>query len=414
MKFDLIIIGNELLNSKIQDLNTHFLAKELFVAGHELRKTTIIRDDEQMFYDAISESHDKTDVIVTSGGLGPTRDDLTKTMLAKYFHKKVIYSKKSEEVVEKHFSRSTRVYDKEKIDYHNIPEDFLPIYNPTGFAPGLKLQTNKLRVYALPGVPHEFQAMIKEFIIPDVKTESSKITKHVVFKTWKIPEAKIFSELDTNLWDLLENEGEVSSLPHVMGVDIGIRIEGNSLKEIESKEKKLLTIMSNSKLNAYIWFIGDSTLEERIIAEAKEKKLKIGFSESCTGGLCASRITNFSGSSSVFWGSIVSYSNEIKESSLNVKTETLNSFGAVSKETAFEMALGAKENLNVDIAVSTTGIAGPGGGSDSKPVGTVGIGVSSKEKTESQIYHFSGNRKNLKDKFSQIALMTMLEAIRRF
>ena len=177
MKFDLIIIGNELLNSKIQDLNTHFLAKELFVAGHELRKTTIIRDDEQMFYDAISESHDKTDVIVTSGGLGPTRDDLTKTMLAKYFHKKVIYSKKSEEVVEKHFSRSTRVYDKEKIDYHNIPEDFLPIYNPTGFAPGLKLQTNKLRVYALPGVPHEFQAMIKEFIIPDVKTESSKITK---------------------------------------------------------------------------------------------------------------------------------------------------------------------------------------------------------------------------------------------
>jgi nicotinamide-nucleotide amidase len=359
----------------------------------------------------VSSAH--ADIILTSGGLGPTPDDLTKNMLATFFNKEICYNEESFRITSQHYNRSNREYNKEKIDYHNIPNDFYPVANPVGYAPGLAYDFDNKKIFSLPGVPLEFQSMLTKEILPTIPKPES-ITKHLIIKTWKIPEATIFNELAPTLWKELKQYGEVSSLPHALGVDIGIKLIVDSQKELVLKQKEIMTYIQTSPLNEFIWHIGPELIEEIIVKEANMKNLKIGFAESCTGGLCASRITDIIGSSSVFWGSIISYANEVKVKSLNVEDETLKNFGAVSEQTALEMAIGAKEHLNVDIIITTTGIAGPGGGSPEKPVGTVGIGVSSKNGSSSKMHKFNGNRKMLKQRFSQIALMTLLEEIRSY
>lgn len=412
MKANFIIIGNELLNGKIKDLNTEILAKSLFSLGISLNKVQIIPDEQLSFKEAFTTSLNEGELIFISGGLGPTKDDLTKSFLANFYGESLVENEKAFETAKSHYQRAKREYDKELIHYHLLPTSFQPIYNPIGYAPGIYINKNQKQIFSLPGVPNEFEAMIKEEIMPRFLQPSGKHFKNIIIKTWKIPEAKIFTELCPNLWDELSSEGQVSSLPHIMGVDIGIFIEASTQEEINEKENKILFKISNGKLKEYIWHIGPEQLEEVIIKEAKAKNLKIGFAESCTGGLCASRITNFSGSSEIFWGSIVSYANEVKTNTLGVASETLKNYGAVSQETAEEMAIGALKQLGVDIVVTTTGIAGPGGGSKEKPVGTVGIGVANKQFSKGKIYHFTGNRIHLKQNFSEIALMTLLNQIR--
>ena len=411
MKVDLIIIGNELLNGKIQDLNTHYLASQLYKNGHELRQVKLIKDNENDFQNVMTHSYSHADVIITSGGLGPTKDDLTKRMIADFFNKEIKFNEEAQKIVKSHFDRSNREYNQERMDYNNIPEGFTALYNPAGYAPGLFFESHNKMTFALPGVPLELQAIFENEILKRLQTKQGH-SKHLIFKTWKLRESEIFTDLDSKLWNQLEALGEVSSLPHTLGVDIGVKITADDQNELQEKENAVNSVIKESPIHSYIWHYGPAILEEVIVKEAKEKNLKIGFAESCTGGLCASRITDISGSSSVFYGSIISYANDVKINSLNVKPETLKKFGAVSLECAKEMAIGARKTLGVDIAVTTTGIAGPGGGSPEKPVGTVGIGISSAKKDDSKIYLYNGNRKMLKGRFSQIALMTLLEAIR--
>lgn len=411
MNFDLIIVGNELLNGKIEDRNTHYIAKELYKHGHNLRKVHIIGDEEKLYFEALDAAFNKSDVVITTGGLGPTKDDLTKSILAKYFDKEILPSEKAMEIAQFHYKRGNREYDAEKIQYHMFPKDFDVVLNPVGYAPGLSYKKDGKVVFATPGVPTEFQAMLSKEILPKLAQTSEKQIKHVIVKTWKVPEAKIFHDLCPTLWDELSQFGEVSSLPHMTGVDIGVKLIGDAKTNTEN-ELRVLQIINSSAIKEHIWHIGPETMEEVIIKEATAKKLKIGFAESCTGGLLASKITDVSGSSAVFWGSVVSYANEVKMKSLNVKQDTLKAFGAVSRETAYEMAKGAREHLAVDIAITTTGIAGPGGGSKEKPVGTVGIGISTNTHTDSEIYYFTGTRTSLKERFARVALLKLLEAIR--
>ncbi len=412
MNIELIIIGNELLNGKIQDLNSHYLGQKLFQENHQLQKVQIIGDNPDQFNQALSSALEESDVVIFTGGLGPTRDDLTKKMLADYFEKEIVFNEKALEVSMAHYKRGERKYNKSKIDYHNLPLEFSPLHNPVGYAPGIFYQDKKKFIFATPGVPSEFQAMLNEEILPRLSTPD-EISKHVIIKTWKLPEAYIFHKTAPQLWSQLNPIGEVSSLPHLIGVDIGVRVTGTTQAEIDIKEQKVLEVIDQSPLKEFVWHIGPESVEEVIVQKASDKNLTIGFSESCTGGLCASRITDVSGSSQVFWGSVVSYANEVKMKSLYVSDQTLKDHGAVSKETAYEMAKGAREHLGVDIAVSTTGVAGPNGGSKEKPVGTVGIGISTKEKTSSEIYHFKGDRVTLKKRFSFMALFLLLEEIEK-
>jgi nicotinamide-nucleotide amidase len=412
-KIEYIIIGNELLNGKIKDLNTHALAKELANIGLSIDQVHIIPDDPIRFEDCLKNVLERANIVIMSGGLGPTKDDLTKPMLAKFFNKEISFSQDAYDLALLHYKRGKREFDQEKIDYQNIPDQFFPILNPIGYAPGLGHETGSYIIFATPGVPSEFESMIKQEIIPRIlkKFPQEKLTEQVIVRTWKIPEAKIFTELSPKLWEDLESYGQVSSLPHYFGVDIGVEISASNKDELTVLNQKVLTRIQDSEVNEYIWQLGSKSLEEYIVEIASQKKLTFGFAESCTGGQCASLITNVPGASAVFWGSIISYANEVKIKSLNVSKETLKNYGAVSLETAKEMAIGARNHLEVDIAITTTGIAGPGGGSVQKPVGTIGIGVATKELNTSKVYQFQGNRDSLKMKFTNFALMNLLEEI---
>lgn len=249
----------------------------------------------------------------------------------------------------------------------------------------------------------EFYPLIKKFFAEKIKPNSQ-----TVIRTQGVPEEKIFFELCPQLWKELEAFGKVSSLPHTIGIDIVISYQADE-KEFLKKDRLIREHVESTALAPYIWQWGNKPINELVFEKAREKKYTFAFAESCTGGLTSSKITDLPGSSEVFHGSIISYDNSVKENVLGVKAETLKKFGAVSAETAEEMARGARELLKTDYAVSISGIAGPGGGSVEKPKGMVAIGYASKTKSGAHVFQFPGDRIKLKDRFSDKALLTLLE-----
>ena len=415
MKAGFLIIASEVLNGKISDVNNQSLAHFLRKFHVEIEKTIIVKDTISSIQKALKDLLDECDFVVTSGGLGPTRDDLTKEALGSYFGKKTLFSEESMEIAETNYQRFNRPFAGKEHGYSWLPEGFTALNNPTGFAPGLFYQEKGKYILCGPGVPREFRGIIEEHLERLVlsKNKSQEKFRLVNIRTKRVPEEKIFGEVDTTLWDKLEAYGNVSSLPNYLGVDVGVRISGLSDSELDRKEKEILAIVDSSPVKSAVWHIGLESIEEVILTKARALNIRFGFAESATGGLCAHRITAISGSSQSLMGSIVSYDNSVKSGVLGVKSETLEKFTEVSLETAKEMAAGARKILNVDIAVSVTGIAGPTGGTPEKPVGYVCVGVSSKLGTEAFDAKLFGDREQLKFRFSQQALMTLIETMEK-
>nr|BDT28215.1 CinA family nicotinamide mononucleotide deamidase-related protein [Bacteriovorax sp. HI3] len=408
----MIVIGDEILNGRTTDLNGSWLSKFLFKKGLEFKSLRFIRDNAEEMTAALSASFFDSDIVITSGGIGPTLDDKTKNTLADYFKKSVVERNDVAELVAENYIRFGRSWTPETNHYHFFPQDFIAINNPRGLAPGLAFfTTDKKLVMAAPGVPREFTAMVEEEFYPLIKkgfADRLKENHQCVIRTQGVPEEKIFFELCPTLWQDLEAFGKVSSLPHTIGIDIVIGFTG-SQKEFEEKSQKIKELVMKTPLAPHVWQWGNRAIHDMVLEKALEKKCTFAFAESCTGGLTSSKITDLSGSSAVFYGGIISYDNSIKENVLKVKKETLEKFGAVSVECAIEMARGVRELLKTDYAVSITGIAGPTGGSKEKPVGTVAIGIASKDKNTAVLYQFPGDRVKLKDRFSDKALLTLLE-----
>ncbi len=418
MKTNLIIIGTEILNGKTADKNIHYFAKLVNQNGFSLTNVQIIPDELALLEKEFKNSFKNYDITITSGGMGPTKDDMTKMALQNCFSKKIIKSTLANSITKKNYQRyGLNLKDSEtKNFYPYVPQDFTPHNNPKGLAPGLSYQKDGHIFLCAPGVPKEFRGMLKEEYIPIIlENFKDQISpqKRVTIRTKLIPEEKIFSTVCPNLWDTLQEYGSVSSLPHLAGVDISITLSKKYAENCEQTKKKISKQIYKTPLKDNIWQIGELSLEEIIVQEASTLKLQIGSAESCTGGLIASRITNVSGSSNCFKGSVVSYSNEVKNKTLNVNNETLKQHGAVSIETAKEMASGVREALDLDYAVSTTGIAGPLGDTSNKKVGMVCIGISSKEKTYAKQFNFNGDRIALKKRFSEVALYLLLKEIRQ-
>ncbi len=413
----LIIIGNELLNGKIADKNTFELSKKLSTLNLTLKTSLTIEDSYSSFEHAMKLMINLgVDLILTSGGLGPTKDDKTKDFIAEFHQLKISFHQEADECVKRHYERKKRSYQETDEGYSFFPETCRPLDNPTGVAPGILFENNSYMLAAFPGVPIEFSTMFNQSLEPIIEKKNGKVNQvhNFIFKTKGVGESKIFTQIDDQLWTNLEAFGNVSSLPHSYGVDIGVQITAKNNNELDDKKKDLSSLISESPISPYIWHVGHESLEEIIIKKANDKNLTFGFAESCTGGLCSSRITNFTGSSQPFLGAIISYSNSVKENSLQVPKPLLASHGAVSEEVARSMAKGARVHLGVDIAISLTGIAGPNGGSEHKPVGTVCMGFSTKEETNSKKYQFSSNRIGLKQKFSQVALFHLLQKIEEY
>ena len=249
-------------------------------------------------------------------------------------------------------------------------------------------------------------------LIEDPK-EKKDLLLQLYFRTNRIPEEKIFGEVDRDLWKNLERYGDVSSLPNYAGVDIGVALRAPDEITLRNKKDSVMCVMKASPIWANVWHIGLESAEEVIVMLATKLQKTFGFAESCTGGLCSHRVTNVSGASRCFWGSVVSYDNSVKLHQLGVNLETLQDHGAVSVETAREMAAGVRLSLGVDIGVSITGIAGPHGGSTEKPVGTVCIGWSTTDETDAVRLQFFGDRELLKNRFAQSALYTLLERLEK-
>lgn len=416
MNIGLLIIGSEILEGKIAEANTRQLS--LFLREHhlELLTTLTVKDQQDQIQQGLASLLSQCDVVLTSGGLGPTKDDLTKDAIASYLGRKVFYSSESHQVALKNYSRFNRPFPGKEHPYCFLPEGFIALDNSTGFAPTLFAEHHGKLIFCAPGVPKEFKSLLMDHFIKLVtkyKPLPGGFIESITARTKKIPEEKIFGEVDINLWDMLATMGSVSSLPTVMGVDIGVKIQAQTAQDLAEKKQKVLSIFENSPIKNSIWQIGNLSLEEYIVKLANQKNITYGFAESATGGMCSHRITNVSGSSQTFLGGIVSYAESVKENSLQVSAETLKTFGAVSTETAAQMSQGLASNLGVDIAISITGLAGPNGGTPDTPVGTVCFGVTYQGETQTHRAQFPGDREQLKLRFSQAALFYLLEELEK-
>jgi nicotinamide-nucleotide amidase len=408
MEIRLIVIGDELLSGRIVDKNGPYLGAFLNTEGLNLSEIKVVGDNETDLLLAFKGHEDK--ITLVCGGLGPTQDDITKKVMGSFFNLEIKESDQALEIAKKNYSRKNLSLEPKANFYHHIPDSITPLNNPTGLAPGLALTNKDFAFICLPGVPIEFRYMFEEEVFPLLKNNfklGSKSRGRINIRTFGIPEEMIFHK-GPGLWKKLSKYGKVASLPHALGVDIEVsRIDPDTHPNYEEEIKKII-----GPLKDYVWDYGDESLEEVVLSLAKEKNITIGLAESCTGGLIANRLTNIPGSSSNFLGGIVSYTNDLKVDLLGVKKETLKTHGAVSSQTAEEMAQGAAEKLKADLTVGVTGIAGPDGGSAEKPVGTVGIGYYLKGKTGAELINLRGNRKNLKYLFSQKGLFTLYFLLR--
>jgi nicotinamide-nucleotide amidase len=417
MKIGFLIIGSEVLDGKISDLNTKILAEFLRTNHLEVNEAIVARDDKSSIMSALENLFAGHDVVVTSGGLGPTKDDITKETLASYLGRKVCYSEEAYKVAQENYQRFNRPFPGKEHGYCFLPDGFFPLSNSTGFAPGFYTKHGEKFLFSGPGVPREFKSMLQDHfknMIKD-KINHNELLDNVIVRTKSVPEEKIFNEVDPSLWEKLEAFGEVSSLPILMGVDIGVKVKASSLEEMAKKVAAVKNIIEQSPVRPHVWHFGSESIEEKIVTLANQKNIRFGFAESATGGLCSHRITNISGSSQCFMGSIVCYDEKVKEHVLGVKSETLKNHSAVSIECAEEMAGGLLRNFSLDIAISITGFAGPGGGNDKFPVGSVCIGksVRSKESAAESLV-LKGDREVLKLRFSQAALYALLEEVEKF
>lgn len=417
MKIGLLIIGSEVLLGKISDLNTKILADFLRPNHLELSEAIIARDDKASIQKALVDIFKNNDVVITSGGLGPTKDDITKETLGEFLGRKLQFSNEAMKISVENYQRLGRAFPGKDHGYCFLPEGFSALSNSSGFAPGFYTSFENKFLISAPGVPREFKNILQDHFLRIVaeKIDKSVFQDNVIFRTKNIPEEKIFGEVDPTLWDKLSEYGEVSSLPILMGVDIGIKMKGSSNNELAEKVTAVKKIVEASPVYKNVWHVGPESIEEKIVVLANQKGIKFGFAESATGGLCSHRITNISGSSQCFMGSVVCYDEKIKEHVLGVNRKTLDEFTAVSHECAREMAEGLRKNFSLDIAISITGFAGPGGGNDQFPVGSVCIGRALiKAETVSEHFILKGEREVLKQRFSQAALYALLDEVENF
>lgn len=404
----LIAIGDELIEGYTRDQNFHWLAGFLNQYGLKLTKVVFVADDIQQIASQIESFwQDPQVTILLSGGLGPTDDDLTKNALATFLQSPLIESEQAIHYLHQQYQKRNKVWSKEINDYHLVPQGCQLHFNPVGLAPAISYQNNDKELIALPGVPSEFQVMAQEFLA--ARLEQQKAIAPIHIKTFGIAEEDLFKKRIPNLWQEIESWGKLSSLPQKGGVHLIIRPHKNDQQWITHQLNKTLDLFKQHQLFEHIWQIGDLPLEQWIIQQLKAKKLTISCAESCTGGRLGDALTNVAGSSDVFMGGVISYSNQSKIDFLSVSAETLKNDGAVSEACALEMARGARTRFKTDLAISTTGIAGPGGGSASKPVGTVCIALCCQQKEVSMTFQFSGTRDELKERFYQKALFLLVE-----
>ncbi len=391
----ILTVGDEILRGRILDRNFQWLSRQLFNMGIEVVYHETVPDKLENLVTAFKNGVLQADIIITTGGLGPTPDDLTRNALTNFLNVEMIYHKEIEEKNRIRFSTRGLVMPENNRVQCYVPENGIAVNNPEGTAPGIFYKQNKTLILLLPGPPVEMEVVF-ENAKSLIKKKLSSTQKYIfTFKTIGVPE----SILETWISKLPIPKGvEISYYPSLKGVDIVASAGHHSqISEINGILDKLL--------NKYTFTRTESERIEEVIGKIlKDRRETLSVSESCTGGMLASRIVDIPGSSNYFFGGIVSYSNEVKKKFLGVSQNNLIKYGAVSPKVAVQMAIGIKKNIKSTYSIGITGIAGPDGGTPEKPVGLVYISLATPDKVYVRKYTFVGSRNTIRTRTTTAAL----------
>lgn len=388
MRAEIITIGDELLIGQVVDTNSAWMAERLNEAGIELYQITSVHDDREHILKALDEAFSRADIVLTTGGLGPTKDDITKHVMCEYFGTTLVEDSRVREHIHELYKERPDVLNRLTATQWLVPESATILPNRVGSAPIMVFeQTGKL-LFALPGVPHEMKIAMREQVMPylQLKTEKGKRKGEIIHRTmmlYGIAESTLAIRIEE--WEnALPQSMHLAYLPKDGIIRLRLSSYGEAKKEeIEQQLANLKPLIAD-----YLIATEDLPLETLLGNQLKARHQTIATAESCTGGRLAAALNAQSGASAYYMGSVVAYDNTIKEQVLGVKHDTLEKYGAVSEQTVREMAKGVRALMNTDYAIATSGIAGPTGGTPDKPIGTVWIAWATPDGTVAECYHF--------------------------
>lgn len=405
MQAEIVSIGDELLIGQVVNSNAAYISSQLNSVGIFVDKMTTVGDSEAAILGAFERALKAYDVVTVTGGLGPTHDDITREAVCKFFKTELIVNAEALENIKHRFARRNIALIKRNEEQALVPRGCTVIQNHHGTAPGYSFERDGKYFIVMPGVPAEMKGMMDEFVVPYFsKKTSGTCILHRTLKTTGIAESLLAEQIGDVHALFAEGSGiTLAYLPSAMGVRLRITARTSSRAEAESRVRDVESKL-RSKAERYIFGTDTEELEDVLGKILAERKLSISVAESCTGGLIANRLTNVPGSSNYFERGIVTYSNESKIAELGVPRSYVEQYGAVSREVAESMALGIRTKSNTDIGLSTTGIAGPTGGTAEKPVGLIWIGYSDPRHTIALRFNFASDRRSFKERASQAAI----------
>jgi nicotinamide-nucleotide amidase len=409
MKCTILSIGDELLIGQTLNTNAHWMSQKMNEIGIDVIHHVSLSDEKSDIITCLENALKTSQVVLITGGLGPTSDDITKDVLCDYFGGNLVFNESAYRNIERIFALRKRLINESTKRVAYLPDVCKVIQNKNGTAAGMIFSNEGKTIVSMPGVPYEMKDMITDDVVPYLKNNYTlPFIFHCNIQTAGVGE----TQLADRLIDFEKNKDpriKLAYLPNIGKVRLRLTIKGEKAEELkavlENAQKEVV-----SCIEEHIYGFENDLLEQKIGELLVAKNLTIGTAESCTGGYLSHLITAVSGSSAYYKGSVIAYSNEIKQQLLGVNAETLATFGAVSEQTVTEMVAGALKHLNVNIAIAISGIAGPAGGTPEKPVGTVVIGIGNKEKTIVKKLSFTNHR----DRNIQLAAVVALVMTRKF
>ncbi len=372
---ELISVGTEILLGDILNTDAQFLSIELARLGISVIHQSTVGDNRERLLAQLKEAADRSDIIILSGGLGPTPDDLTKEVCCEFFGKKMFLHEPTVEKIKTYFSTKGMEMAQNNLKQAMLPKDCVIFPNDNGTAPGMAIEKDGVHILVLPGPPRELKPMFRNCAVPYLMQFSDRIIVSHNIRTFGIGESLMAERVN----DLFDAENPTVA-PYAKDGEALLRVTAmaRTKEEAENLCEPVINEIKN-RLDGFVYGVDYTCIEEAVIEKLKEKHMKVATAESCTGGLIAKRITDVPGASEVFDCGIISYANEIKHRVLGVSEDDLNKYGAVSEPVARQMAQGALKVSGADIAVSVTGIAGPDSDSTNKPVGLVYIGLADRD-----------------------------------
>lgn len=409
MKAVIITIGDEILLGQILDTNSRFIARELAKTGAETVQMRSVADERTAISRALQEAVSAADAVFVTGGLGPTKDDITKSALAEFFHTDLVVNAQARAWLEEMFSSCPQRLNAYNKTQAVLPKNCTPLRNLKGTACGMWFEKDGKAVVSLPGVPFETEYLFPAEVLPRLRAKfGASLLRYKMVTVFEIPEAELAMKL-ASFEEILPKGVNLAYLPSAGYVRLRLTAKGAAAEALDGLFAQLLNELSGLKFTENTHESGEENFARRLRASGKT----VACAESCTGGNIARMLTAEAGASAYFLGGVVAYSNEVKQRVLGVSAEDLAHYGAVSEPVARQMAEGVRRITGADYAAATTGIAGPSGGTAEKPVGTVWIAVAGPRSTRAEKFVFSRTRERNIGRASVQALQMLLEEIEK-